>query len=276
MAAVAFLGRLELVAGVVLCLLAHELAHVAVGLHYGLTLEDVELQAFGGVARFREGLGLRPRVEARVALAGPAASLALAGLSHLLDRAGGVGMAGAPGLAEWLFRVNLTLGAVNMLPGLPLDGGRVLRAALAPRWGLLPGTRAAAAAGQGIGLALVAIAVAGLLQGHWLAGVAPFGLLVAVAAHRERRAAVVEWLAFLSRVEAGFPPPVQRATCLVSHEEETAGAIARRLGPDQYILVYVTDGQGRLVGLLTGRDIARGTLRYGLAHPLGALLDEID
>lgn len=125
----AMLGLLGLLA---VALLAHELGHALVARRLGVHVVDITIWPLGGMANIQD-MTSRPAVEAPVALAGPAVNLALAAACALL-----------PGhwaaQATWL---NLVLGAGNLLPAFPLDGGRVLRAWFARAVSLSDATRAA-------------------------------------------------------------------------------------------------------------------------------------
>jgi Zn-dependent protease/CBS domain-containing protein len=156
-------------------LLAHELAHALVARHYGIRVRRITLWLLGGVSEL-ESEAPNPRADLLVALAGPAASMA----SAVIFAAGAVvsRIAGLPSLAvaalAWLTLVNLTLAVFNLLPGAPLDGGRVLRAIL---W-RASGDRAAAQrragrAGSALGALLGAagiteIVITGSWSGLWL------------------------------------------------------------------------------------------------------------
>jgi Zn-dependent protease len=145
--------------------LLHELGHSWVATRNGIPIRSITLFIFGGVSRIaREPSS--PAVELRIALAGPATSLALALVFHQLARvATGVPVLAAP--AAWLGGLNLTVALFNCLPGFPLDGGRVLRAALWRRMGdFQRATRAAAMAGEGIGLGLMGLGVVAVLAGN--------------------------------------------------------------------------------------------------------------
>ena len=109
-------------------LLLHELGHAVVARREGMEIEGITLWLFGGVARFK-GMFPSGGAELRIALAGPAVSLFLGLL--FLGAAAVLPMPDAvDGVVAWLGRINLILLAFNMLPALPLDGGRVLRALL--------------------------------------------------------------------------------------------------------------------------------------------------
>src|SRR5260221_9352186 len=106
-------------------ILWHELAHSMVALHYGIPVVQIILYLFGGVAQIARDPE-RPGQEFWIAIAGPASSMVLALMFGALSSLRG--LAGAA--CSWLAVVNLTLALFNLLPGFPLDGGRVLRAIL--------------------------------------------------------------------------------------------------------------------------------------------------
>ena len=106
------------------CVMLHELAHALVARAVGVPTAEIRLFVFGGVARIT-GEPADPGGEALVAMAGPLASVLLAGLLNLTSRA----LAGPAGdLLALLFVGNLVVAGFNLLPGFPLDGGRVARA----------------------------------------------------------------------------------------------------------------------------------------------------
>lgn len=119
-----------------LSILLHELAHALVGLREGVKIEGITLWLLGGVARFRGGVP-DPRTEFRMTIVGPLTSLALAAaFGALAFGAGRLDLSPAfGGVFEYLGRINLILAAFNLVPAMPLDGGRVLRAWLWRRQG---------------------------------------------------------------------------------------------------------------------------------------------
>ncbi len=153
-------------------LLGHELAHSVVAQHYGIRVPRIRLFLFGGQAEI-EREPPHPRAEFLMAIAGPAFSfalgascLALASTQFGPDAASQLASAPAKAIATlgvlptillWLGSVNIVLGVFNMVPGFPLDGGRVLRAVV---WWLggdrSRATRWAAGAGRLFGFALMA------------------------------------------------------------------------------------------------------------------------
>ncbi|HVL31291.1 MAG TPA: site-2 protease family protein [Solirubrobacteraceae bacterium] len=167
-------------------LTAHELGHAIQARRDGMEIDGITLWVFGGVARFR-GEFPSAGAELRIALAGPVVSLVLGvvflGAALLVDLPSGV-----DGVVFWLGQINLTLLVFNLLPALPLDGGRVLRALLWIRRGnFAAATRTAAAMGRGFGqglfvMGLVLVLVTGAFAGLWLALI---GLFLIGAAEAE-------------------------------------------------------------------------------------------
>ena len=104
----------------------HELGHSVIALRNGIPVRSITLFIFGGVAQIGREPG-SPGVEFRVAIAGPIVSFALAGLFGALGWIG-AGIAPLAALATYLAYINGSLGLFNLIPGFPLDGGRVFRA----------------------------------------------------------------------------------------------------------------------------------------------------
>jgi Zn-dependent protease len=138
-------------------LLLHELGHALRARREGIEIEGITLWLFGGVARFK-GAFRSAGAEFRVAIAGPLVSLALGVLFVLLTLTHPPQAVG--GVLAWLGYINLTLLVFNLLPALPLDGGRVLRAVLWHIKGdLARATRTAADVGRGFGYLFIAAGV---------------------------------------------------------------------------------------------------------------------
>src|SRR6266571_2693958 len=106
--------------------LLHELAHSVVARARGLSVKNITLFIFGGVSNIEEE-PKSPGVEFQMAFVGPATNLLIAGLAYLLLLALGRGTSPVTALLGYLALANLLLGLFNLIPGFPLDGGRVLR-----------------------------------------------------------------------------------------------------------------------------------------------------
>jgi Zn-dependent protease/predicted transcriptional regulator len=169
-------------------LLAHELGHALQAQREGMEIDGITLWLFGGVARFK-GMFESAGSEFRIAIAGPLVSLVI-GFAFALVAWGVSLPAAVDGVASWLGYINLTLLVFNLLPALPLDGGRVFRSALwAAKGDFNWATRVAAAVGRGFGYLFIAGGIAllifqGAFSGAWLAFVGWFLLQAAAAEDR--------------------------------------------------------------------------------------------
>lgn len=173
-------------AGLFASIVLHELGHAAVARRDGLGIDGITLFVFGGVAEMKAEPASAMK-EFRMAIAGPIVSLAIAALCYLVATAGRAVGAGDPfvGVFTYLALINTILVVFNMVPAFPLDGGRVLRAAL---WGwqgsLRRATRIAAAIGSGFGIFLIVMGLLSVLGGNLVGGMWWFliGLFVRGAA----------------------------------------------------------------------------------------------
>jgi len=173
-------------------ILAHELAHSIVARRQGQTVDGITLWLLGGVSKLGSE-STNPRDEFRVAIAGPATTLALAaGFGALAVAFDAVVAHGTllPTVAVWLAVVNLILGVFNLLPGAPLDGGHVLAAMLWKRNGDRRRSQISAArAGRVVGAILVAVSLALIVSGYDFFVTALVGLFVLAASRTEESSA---------------------------------------------------------------------------------------
>ncbi|MEU7526961.1 site-2 protease family protein [Saccharothrix sp. NPDC042600] len=192
-------------------LAAHELAHTVVARRHGVGVRRIDLWLLGGVSQLTSRPPT-PRADFLISVAGPATSAAVAvgatGVAVLVDAVGGGLLATTAVL--WLAFTNAVLAVFNLVPAAPLDGGRVLRAAVWWRTGSRArGERAATDAGRGFGFVLLvaglALVVTGAAAGVWWL---LMGAFVVAAAGAERRHAVVrEALGGLPVRDAMRPDP---------------------------------------------------------------------
>jgi len=166
------------IAGVLffLSILVHELAHSFVAIKQGLRVQSIRLFVFGGLSQ-AESEPKTGRQEFLVALAGPATSMAL-GMFFLIILSYYTAineLTPAAGIAFWLTTANILLAVFNMLPGFPLDGGRVLRAFLWDHWDdMARATRVVSQLGNAFAIFLIILGILqflvtqSLISGLWL------------------------------------------------------------------------------------------------------------
>lgn len=246
--------------------LAHELGHAWVALRSGIAVKSITLFIFGGAAH----IASEPKsagAEFRIALAGPAVSLGLAGLFgglFVLDQA--VPFLAAPSI--YLARINLMLALFNMIPGFPLDGGRVLRALVWRYTGnLLKATRVASISGQVVAFIFMGLGALSLLQGQvfnglWLGLIGWFLQNAAASAYAQMRFEQVLRDVTVAQVMLPVGRPWDGPDTRVTPEMDLVSAL-RRMEELGAAHVVVTSG-GWMHGILT-RDQVIDRLRLGAA-----------
>ncbi len=240
--------------GLVFSLIFHELSHSLVARRYGLQIKGITLFIFGGVAEMAEE-PKSAKVEFWMAIAGPIASFVLAlACSLLATLAIAQGFAEpVTGVLEYLAFINLLLGAFNLIPAFPMDGGRVLRAALWYwRGDLRQATRIAAGAGKGFGMLLMILGVLNVVTGNFIGGMWWFliGIFVRGAAEAHYQQMITR------RLFEG--EPVRR---FMTHEAVAVPpGIPLRNFLEDYVYEYHYDlfpvvQEGRLVGCIASRQL---------------------
>jgi Zn-dependent protease len=241
----------------------HELSHALVARQHGVRVAGIRLHVFGGVSEL-ESEPPTPRAEFLIAVVGPLTSLAIAALCYGLGRAL-AGVPGAAALTGYLTAVNLIVGLFNLVPGFPLDGGRLLRAMLwwwsgrlgwATRWA----SRAGSLFAFGL-IALGAVRAAGgeLVGGLWFVAIGLFlhGAARAsddmVRTHDRLERLRVADVMTMPAPEAGAVPASLGPDDVVSPESSAWSAFLKT-GRNGAGRVVVLDG-GRLVGTVSQRDL---------------------
>ena len=254
--------ELVFIALVFVSVLLHEFGHIRAARGYGIPTPEVLLTPIGGLARIAR-MPDQPRQELVIALAGPLVTLAI-----VLAVGGGVAaVSGAQALIPesvvdvplWtaIAWINVFLLGFNILPSFPMDGGRVLRALLAMRLGMVRGTKIAARVGQGVA---VVFAILGLQYNIFLVLIAAFVFLGAEA----------EYDAVQTRAVAG-DLTAQRLTVTdvrVLHPATRLDDAIRLLTRSDQRAFPVLDDGGRLLGILTRDEMLKGVTDAGLDAPV--------
>lgn len=239
------------------CVVAHEFGHIFTARRFGVQTPDVTLLPIGGVARL-ERIPEKPSEEFLIAIAGPLVNVAIA-LGLMVLAGANLGAAelqamdnSQVSLIDRLAAVNLFLALFNMIPAFPMDGGRVLRAALATRFGFVRATEIAATIGQGVAFALGFI---GLFYNPLLIFIAIFVYLAAASeAH----------MVSLRAVSRGVPVSAATITQIarLTPDALIEDAVQTLLHTSQSEFPVV-DNAGRPVGLLGRGDIIRALKSRG-------------
>ena len=187
------LRSLALVIGVFFFVTMHELCHSLVARKFGVEVREITLFPIGGVASMSR-IPERPLHELLISLAGPLSNILVVGLffypmKYILGDAvlfHSLSTSTWPLTLGYIYWINLALAAFNMIPAFPMDGGRILRAALATRLGWIKATRIAVNLGH---IFAIVFACLGIVRGNWtLVIIAVFIYMAASGEERQAEA----------------------------------------------------------------------------------------
>lgn len=262
-------GLLPMALTVFSVVLLHEIGHSVAACYYHLAVEEIELLPFGGVAKIQGLYGVNPDWEANIAAAGPFTNLLLILGAMLIQITGWVGREHL----GFFIEVNFVIAFFNLIPALPLDGGRILRAVWSRRFGFYRATLQAAMLGKAFA---VVIFVAGLLLLQY--DVFAVNLLVV---------SLFLWMA--ARSEGGNP--LFAAIKQISYKKENlktgrsypaTGIVAapgtplRRILPgflpQTYGMVYAVDERTGETAVLTEEQIISGLVEKGYEAKVGDVI----
>lgn len=251
-----------------LALLLHEGSHCLMARAFGCRVESMTLLPFGGMARIAHG-GLSPYGEFCIAAAGPAVSFVLGGFTAALAYFFPLTMTSL----DWFLTYNLILALVNLIPALPLDGGRMLRCLLSKPLGENRATRLACVLGilSGLGLCLGWYF---LREGEQLSFTVPvMGVFLLMTAVLELlRGPDRQLSAFVKlrrNLRAGSGVAVNTVAARASM---SAGEAMRILKTNRYNVLRVVDGAMRTLGEVDEARLILAIADRGIQTPLGELL----
>lgn len=245
---------------------AHELGHALTARRFGVATRNITLLPIGGVAQL-ERMPREPKQELLIALAGPAVTLVIAVLLYVFLRLTGatlsrVTLADDPSLLVSLLFTNVTILIFNMLPAFPMDGGRVLRAALAMRLDYVRATQIAASLGKAFALLFG-------LFGLW--SQEPLMILIALFVWMGAAGEAVSTQFRSSLHGVTVDRAMIREVRTLSPDEPLAAAVQQARSGFQHDFPVVVDG--RVVGVLTRKSLVSTLARRGPSATVAEAMD---
>jgi Zn-dependent protease/predicted transcriptional regulator len=237
-------------AGMFFSILFHEFCHSLVARRFGLLMRGITLFIFGGVAEM-EDEPPSPKAEFFMAVAGPLSSVVLGAAFYAAAKLteGAAAVVPVQAVLEYLATINWVLAAFNLIPAFPLDGGRVLRAALWQRKkNLRRATRIASRIGSGFGMFLVFVGVANFLLGNFIGGIWQFmiGMFLRSAAESSYRQVVYRKALEGETVERFMNPLPVTVPASISVKELVEAYIFR-----YYFKMFPVMDNDKLLGCIT-------------------------
>lgn len=235
------LGQGNAVLSALLALILHELAHVFAAKLFHLPVPEIEITPFGGVARMEDISEATPVQQFVVALAGPAMSWLCCLICAGLMQMGWVRFGQVEGFLRW----NLLLLCVNLIPVLPLDGGRMLQAILTPWLGWQKAMRILSTAGIGVGLLMNGLAIWGAVRGMANLSLVIAGCYLMYAAHLSRTMAAIQCIhGVISKKMKLEREKTLQVEWLGVSGATSVRELFRRMSPGKYHRVIVLNDDG--------------------------------
>lgn len=269
----AILGMLPEMVFLFLVVFLHESAHALVARQFQIEVPEIELFPFGGIARLEGLLELEPEVERRIAWAGPLMNFLLVGVALIFYNNHYYYGFFNEELILFFIRSNLTLAFFNLLPALPLDGGRILRSLLTEYCGYRQATEKATTLGK---LLAVIIFLSGsllVLNGFLNFSIPLVAAFLFFAAGREQSMAIYAFLRSLSAKDLEMERRGgMRGEQLVFLDDARISDVLRLFSPRKYHLVRILDHSSHVVGELSETALLEAALQKGIHVTLRKLI----
>lgn len=255
---------------VFLCILLHEFGHVITGQRFGFKTKDIIILPIGGMSRF-EKLPDSPKEEFLISIAGPIVNLLIAAILFLLTP---YNLASFPSLANseldsknflfLLLEVNLLLGAFNLIPAFPMDGGRVLRAFLSLFMSKVKATEIASIFGTVFAVAFILF---GLFFNPFLILI---GLFIMFSASNESSLVNISTL-----LEGHTVGELVMSKFDVLNEDLTIAEASREVLDGQATSFAVVSANGKMIGTITSEILISSLKSLGLNTPISNIVNPI-
>ncbi|MBA1335236.1 MAG: hypothetical protein HPY66_0858 [Firmicutes bacterium] len=264
-----YLGYLDKGAIIASVIFLHETAHLITARMFGYKIREIDILPLGGVVRIEGLFQLNPVREIIIAAAGPALNIAVAFLTAYC---------GKPALFEetrtnYFIAVNVVIALFNLVPALPLDGGRIFRALLSYKWGMLRATKFVTVLGRVIAVVLLIFALYRRTitpVNLTMAGVSVF-LYFASGAERKMAPSLI-----INQIEEKksrlFSQGILKSKSIAVAYNTSVRKVMNSFVPGHYHIVYVIGDNGEIMGRIGEEEIIRGIIEYGFNREIGEYL----
>lgn len=262
------LGYIENILISFFVVLLHELAHTVVAKIFNYKIKNIELFPFGGVARIEESIAINPKHEVMIALAGPIFNFTLIIMTypfieHIQNN------------EKLLFFIytNLIIGIFNLMPIIPLDGGRIVRAYLAFLIGVKRSTKVVVKISKAISIIIFLWGCLLTKQSPENVFVPLISIFLFIAAHREHQMAVFIFMKEITQKKQYLlSQGILNTKNLVAVKNTLLKDIMNQFTPRRYHIITVMDKKCNVIGVLTESQVLDGMIKYGMNVTLDQLL----
>jgi stage IV sporulation protein FB len=236
--------------------LLHEIGHGIVAKLLGIKVEEIELFPYGGVAKMEDITKYGGYTEALIAVAGPAVSGIIAAIGAILSKQNEV--------FNTISQFNFILMSFNILPALPLDGGRILRNIMLHYMSYKQATKMMVISGRIIAIALVLYNIVIIYRGNTSAAYIIIGVFIYMGCHKEMKYCSYYYLLHKNNYKKAHPGKRRLRTRIINvHTDTMIRFAANQFSPSTVCKVHLLDASGQVIKVLSEADIMDAFLKYG-------------
>lgn len=236
--------------------LLHEIGHGIVAKLLGIKVEEIELFPYGGVAKMEDITKYGGYTEALIAVAGPAVSGAIAAIGAILSE--------GSEFFNTIAQFNIILMSFNILPALPLDGGRILRNVLLHFMSYKQATKIMVISGRMIAIALVLYNIVIIYSGNTSLAYIIIGVFIYMGCHKEMKYCSYYYLLHKNNYKKVHSGKRRLRTRIINvHDDTMIRFAANQFSPSTVCIVHLLDASGQIIKVLSEADIMDAFLKYG-------------
>ena len=263
-----YLGHGVEIAVCLISILLHELSHILLCIKYELEIKELELFPFGSVARSDKSIWFKPNQEIIIAAAGPVVSLLISLFFFLIS-----GLGYQNYIISILIKANFIIGMFNLLPFLPLDGGRITRAFLSKFIGFKPATRRLIMLTYISTILAVIVGSVIFIKYSYGLYIVLISIFLFLAARKESKmVAFIFMYDIIGKKAEVVKQKVMETHLLVALRTVTAMEITKYFLPQKYHIIIVIDNNCNCMGKIYENDLVNGIVQYGIYITLEELL----
>lgn len=241
--------------------LLHEAGHAAAAKLLGIEVEEIELFPFGGVAKMEDITKYGGYLETIVALAGPLISGFIAATAAFFSK--------DSHLWGTIAQFNFILFAFNILPGLPMDGGRVLRNILLHHMSYKRATKVMVVLGRLIAIGLVSYNIFDICHGSQSVAYLITALFIYLGCHKEIKYSSYYYLMHRNNYKTGAKRRRLKTRVINVYDDTYVRFAANQFSPGTVCMIHVLDNTGRIIRVLNEADIMDALFKHGYDCSIG-------
>lgn len=247
----------------------HEVSHTIVANLLGYRAEEIEIFPLGGVVKLDKLIGSNPKHEILIAIVGPLSNLVLAMISYFFIKKYFIDNY----YLSYFIYANTVIAVTNLLPILPLDGGRVCRAYLSYLLGTRKATNCLVVISKIIILFLFGVGIYLSTYNKVNIIISFVAIFLYIAIRKEKEMAIFIFMQeIMEKKKILFNKGILKTKHLVAIEGTPAKKVINRFKPSIYHIVTVLDEESNVIGVVTENDMINGVMKHGLNTRLETLL----